>query len=302
VGRADAPEVGAGNRDAIYSALGLRQLPSIPSSGAYKNSAGVMENNPVTVARPLLDFPTGGGGKVAGPTAQAMDAAERFRAVIDAQEAGAWNLPVTANAVKGKNALVLDSRPAGETITGRQPSLQEMRALASAANNTGYGVTATNRGVSVFPFNPSATPADLRKFEKAVGPQLAAAFPGARSEKALMSSGYVPGLGRFDDDFNFIPTAPFSGEATMSLLSDLSRLNPAVSRNLSESEGVRNIIRQKIERDAALPGPRRDIQNTRNFFAEADWSKVVDAIRKGATPAAALAAAGYSASSLAADE
>jgi hypothetical protein len=102
--------VGAGNRDALYSAIGFRQLPSVPSAGAYTNAAGAIEHNPVTIARPLLDFPTGGTGQVADPTQAVMSATERFRAVMDAQEAGAWNLPNTMNAVKNKNALLLDSR------------------------------------------------------------------------------------------------------------------------------------------------------------------------------------------------
>lgn len=297
----DAPSVGAGNQDAIYSAMGLRQLPSISSSGAYRNSAGVMENNPVTVARPMLDFPTGGGGRVAPLTQDAMSAAERYRAVIDAQEAGAWNLPVSADSVKGKNALVMDTRTTDAT-TGRQPTLQEMQALSQAVDGTGYGVTATSRGVSVFPYNPDATSADLRKFEKAKGAQLEAAFPGATREKSLMSSGYVPGIGRLDGEGNIIPSAPYSGEATMGLLSNFAKLPPNVARNISESEQLRGIIRQKIARDGGLLGARGDIQNTRNFLAEADWNRAVDMIRKGAAPAAALSALGYSASSLAADE
>jgi len=298
---ADAPGVGAGNQDAIYSAMGLRQLPSIPSSGAYRNSQGVMENNPVTVARPMLDFPTGGGGRVAELTREAMNAAERYRAVIDAQEAGAWNLPVTANAVKGKNAMVLDSRAADAT-TGRQPTLQEMQALTKAVDDSGYGVTATSRGVSVFPYDLESTPADLRKFMKARGAQLEEAFPGASAQNALMSSGYVPGIGKFDAAGNIVPTAPYSGEATMGLLSNFAQLPPSVARNLSESEQLRGIIRQKVARDGGLLGARGDIQNTRNFLADADWNRAVDMIRKGAAPAAALSALGYSASSLAADE
>jgi len=48
-----------------------------------------------------------------------------------------------------------------------------------------------------------------------------------------------------------------------------------------------------------MQGARKDIQNTRNFFAEEDWPKVVELLRKGASPAAALAALGYSLNSLA---
>jgi len=68
---------------------------------------------------------------------------------------------------------------------------------------------------------------------------------------------------------------------------------------LGESEDVRKALKGKIKRDAALPNARADIQETRRFFSEADWPKAVALIRQGYTPAAALAALGYSASSMA---
>ena len=43
--------VGAGNRDAIHYAMGLRQLPSQQGVGVYKNTAGQVENNPNTVGQ-----------------------------------------------------------------------------------------------------------------------------------------------------------------------------------------------------------------------------------------------------------
>ena len=72
-----------------------------------------------------------------------------------------------------------------------------------------------------------------------------------------------------------------------------------LSMNLGESEGVRNAIKRKIKRDVGAPTTRGDIQETRRFFAEADWPKAVQMIRDGMAPAAALAALGYSASSMA---
>jgi hypothetical protein len=62
---------------------------------------------------------------------------------------------------------------------------------------------------------------------------------------------------------------------------------------------VRAAIREKALRDAKMGGARGDIQETRRFFSEADWPRAVEMIRAGMTPAAALAALGYSASSMA---
>ena len=106
----DNPAVGAGNRDILYGAAGYRQLPSREASGLYINKLGGVETNPMTIARPLMDYPTGGGGLMAPESRKMADTLEQFRAFIDAQEAGAYNLPNTMAGVKGKNSMVLDAR------------------------------------------------------------------------------------------------------------------------------------------------------------------------------------------------
>lgn len=288
------------NIDAIYSALGFRQLPTVNSTGAYIDSAGKLTTEPMRIARPLVDFPTGGGGGRMSPlTSDAMRLAERFRAVSDAQEAGAFNLPNTLSATKGKNSFVVDTRPVGETITGVQPTAEQLRALGVAFDPSLFGVTATNRGALVFPYDSTMPANAASRAARKASAQVEAAFPGAKVVPAVADTGYVPGIGKFDAAGNVVPTAPFSGEATMGLLSDAAKLPPTVARNLSESEEVRNILREKIARDAQMPGARTDIQNTRNFLAEADWNRAVEMIRKGMTPAAAISALGYSVSSLA---
>jgi hypothetical protein len=297
------PEVGAGNRDVIYSALGHRQLPTIEASGAYlPEGASKYEMQPVKIARPLLDFPTGGEGLIAPETKQLMDFSERFRALNDAQEAFGYNLPNTMGDVTGKNALVLDTRKLNpnrnlDPATGVQPSTEQMGALTAALEDTGYGIAPTSRGATIFPFDPSATTKDVNKLLKSKGKELEGIYP-SEIEASLNSSGYGPGVGKYTPE-GFTATEPFSGQATKGLLKEASYLPQSAVQNLSESEFVRQAIKEKMRRDAALPGARADIQNTRKFFAEADWAKAVDLIRKGMTPTAALAALGYSASSMA---
>ncbi|CAB4126082.1 hypothetical protein UFOVP73_7 [uncultured Caudovirales phage] len=304
----DAPDVGAGNRDAIYRALGLRTLPTLESSGMYTNMQGVAENNNAYLARALADFPTGGGGGRISPlTSNALDFAERFRGVNDAQEAYAGNLPNTMNGVKAKNTMLLDTRAAnGSSISGVQPTSDQLQAINRELQRRGltndYGVSATNRGAVVFPFDPATKPADSNKvYSKAFKAKLAATMPDAEQVKGVASTVYGPAIGRWGPK-GVEPTAPFTGEATMGLLSAGAELPQTITRNIGESEEIRNILRQKIARDEGLPDMRRDIQNTRNFFAEADWPKAVELIRKGMAPAAALAALGYSASSMAGEQ
>lgn len=297
------PEVGAGNRDVIYSALGHRQLPTIEASGAYlPEGASAYEMQPVKIARPLLDFPTGGEGLIAPETKQLMDFSERFRALNDAQEAFGYNLPNTMGDVTGKNAAVLDTRRLNpnrnlDPATGVPPTADQMGALTAALGDTGYGIAPTSRGATIFPFDPNATTKDINKMLKDKRKELEGIYP-SDIETSLNSSGYGPGVGKYTPE-GFTASEPFSGQATKGLLKEASYLPQSAVQNLSESEYVRQAIKEKMRRDAALPGARADIQNTRQFFAEADWAKAVDLIRKGMSPTAALAALGYSASSMA---
>ena len=69
-------------------------------------------------------------------------------------------------------------------------------------------------------------------------------------------------------------------------------------------KGIRAQLREKYLRDLNRRNEmgsdyRGDIQNTRRFLAEANWPKAVELIRKGLSPAAAIAALGYSASAMA---
>lgn len=290
-------------KDALYSAIGLRQLPEVNSVGAYMNSAGTLETNPMTIARPLLDFPTGGGGGRVAPTrASLMDAVEQMRAAVDAQEAGAWNLPNTMGGIKGKNSAVIDSRgvKGGTATTGVQPTAEALAKANEMLGPSGYGVSATSRGVSIFPFSDQATPKDLNTMLKKHGPSLMDMFPG-ELQKGVSSSGYVPGIGKRTPE-GIVPTAPFSGEATAGLLEAMAKAPPEVARKLSESEGVRSIIKKIIARDASAGNARADIQEMRKFLSDADWNKAVEMIRSGAKPAAALAALGYSIESMAGEK
>lgn len=296
--------VGAGDRDILYSAAGFRQLPTIDSAGMYINSANVPENQPAKIARALVDYPTGGGREIAPATKDALSVIERFRALNDAQEAGGGNIPNTLASLSGKNAVLLDTG-AKAAEAGRQPTGGELSAVRDALGPLAerYGVSATNRGALVLPYKGADEPVkSLRDMDMAA---LEAAFPGSSAVKAGGTTVYVPGVGKYVGD-DIAPTAPYSGEATMGLLEEFAQNPQELAMNIGESEAVRNSLREKYMRDLnrknELGGDYRgDIQNTRRFFSEADWPKAVELIRKGLSPAAALAALGYSASSLAAE-
>jgi len=279
----DMPWVREG-RDVLYEAQGIPQRTD-EGVGAYINSAGDMEMNPVNVT----------GLSVAENFSPAdrerILATEKLRGVIDAQEAVAGNMPV------------LD--PSGNAMyfgMGRTPSAEEMEFFARQTPS-GFGTTATSGGALTFPFDPGASAEDVAGVLGPWSQSVQEIASDVRGVPVRNDMGfYEPAMGRFDENYEIVPTEPFSGQATMDVLSRFAGpdVDPQLARMLSSNEGVKDAILGKYYRDFEMPGVRGDIQNTRQFFANEDWSRVVDLIRKGVSPAAALAALGYSASSLAA--
>ena len=270
----DAPTVGAGNRDALYRAAGLRQQPTLEGVGQYTNSAGEVENNALHIARPLMDFSTDTAQQINPNTLKSMKAIEGMRGTIDAQEASAMNLPVTMGGRTGKSSMLLER--------GTLPNADELKALTAALRGTDHGVTPTNRGALVMNFGGK------------IPEGLEAAMPGSTPQKAAYEGIYEPGVSA--------ATHAGQGKATARTLGRFAAAPEALAKNIGESDEVRSLIRAKMARDEALGGGRADIQATRKFFSEADWPKAVEMMRKGMKPAAALAAMGYSLKGMAAEE
>ncbi len=303
----NAPTVGAGPRDPLYSALGFRQIPMRQGTGAYMNSLGQMENNPLSLSRPLVDFPTGGEGGISPSTLKAVELAENLRGIIDAQEASAAHLVNTMGGASGKNSVVLDTRHRNpdkllDPSAGVMPTKNELNSVLDLLDKHGlssdFGATATNRGITIFPYDAEGVDTrKLNKFLKVAGKDIQNVYPSI-PQKGVFSGVYTPGIGKWGEK-GIEPTLPYTGEATMNFLEKAAGAPHQLSMNLGESEGVRNAVKKKIERDVGAPTTRGDIQETRRFFAEADWPKAVQMIRDGMAPTAALAALGYSASSMA---
>lgn len=309
------PEVGSGLRDVLYGSLGMRQLPTIESSGMYRNARGELESNKMYMPRPLIDYPTGGVGKMSPLSYDVMDAVEHYRGLNDAQEAYAFNLPNTLLSAPNKSGILLETTgdmPIGEQLAkgSRQPTSDQLaeigRIVKSVDSKLGdFEVSATNRGAFVFPTSADATEKNAKKLLEKYGAQMADVL-GAEPVLAVPSAGYGPALGKWGDD-GIVPTEPYSGEATTAFLEKMARLPQKVALDISENEGQRAALRDKYMRDLQLRndqgvGYRGDIQNMRRFFAEADWPIAVELIRKGLSPAAAIAALGYSASAMAAEQ
>lgn len=288
-------------RNAIISALKLRQ---IPTEAGPKNTVGIwkeggkVENNPLELGMALVANPTG--KDVLGEDVkQGLTAAIKLQAALDAQTAGAGHILNTRSGAKGKNAVLVDTRPQGEPLNGVMANgdlLAELNAILESKH--GYTATASSKGIGIIPMNPSTPARKLKNVLKDVESILKREFPDANILKAKPDTIFTPGASKWQGD-DLVKTPEFSGEVTQAVLEEFAKSHPDVAKNISENEGVRRVIGNIVKRDEAYPSSREDIQNMRKFFRDADWNKVVELMRQGVPIGTALAVMGYSLSALA---
>ena len=275
----------APGRDKLYGALDMLQRPGVEGAGVYGT-----ERNVVNVARPMVDLTSGPAGRTIAPeTAGAMTEIERLRGAVDAQEAAAWHMPLAQSTRKA------GSKTHGFLTMPQQATPEQMEAIIGAAPE-GFFPSASSEGVMLFgPGNKSSQ--EVTALLRGATPGLERAA-GVAPERIGMESSYIPIFAR-----EGAPTPAGEGIVTSEILQGMAKQPPAVAQGLSESEAVRGAIAGKHQRDVleGIAGQpvREDIQQMRRFLSEADWSRAVDMIRKGMTPAAAVAALGYSLSGMA---
>ena len=317
--------VGAGDRDVLHSAAQFRTLPNQEHIGRYTNSAGNVENNLSNVSTALVDMKTGE-QSVSPNTMKVLEAIENQRGGLDAQEASAGHIVHTAKQipVSQQNAAILD--------TGRVPlnvdqidalslkldalrsnpkevaKFEKQRTLPSGVQKQWvptereFVVEALRDGTGLT-VSPSSRGALITDFNTAYDQPAVA----AESIKLARNAGLPIEPGKLESFY--LPHEYGQGTKTSSILQKYADLpegvSQTVSQNISESPDVRQVIKNQIARDSSpLYGgnAREDLQLMRKFFSEADWSKAVEMIKKGATPAAAVAALGYSLPSMAEEQ
>lgn len=288
---------GEKGHDPFYQ--GMYQRPVVDATGSYRNIAGELESNPVSIARPLVDLtPETPFGQAINPGAMKdVEASEGMRALIDAQEAGAAHLPNVAAVRKAgtKTSALIDN--GGKPLTAEQ-----LDAVNEIGKDFGLtDVTASDRGAVLANFGGEAKPltpkqvTDLRE-------RILKVLPDAKVDRAGLDSTYVPAMTRWDDEAgDMVPTTPGSGEATVQALRRYEE-TPRLAERQANNPELNAAIQARMARDELSGAPiREDLQRTREFFSEADWSRAVKLMKQGMSPAAAIASLGYSLSGMAAE-
>ena len=277
-------------RDVIYDAMGMYQRPTIPSTGVFQSAAGPLEINPAAAARPLSGLGGETGNRGIDQASRAMlTGGEGFRAYVDAQNMGAFSMPIKGQKAGASGSLELPSR--GPLSLAQIKELQRVGGEIGLPNLIDYG----ERSV-LTSFGDQPTVAQLGKNIKTRGQELSRIAAGQEGltgpvlppERVKLDTGMV------DYERQFARPEG-TGAATHLLMRTLKNENaPAIFAKLDKDPAVRAKVLERMNLDAehaAKTGQpvREDIQRAREIIARDGLTGLLRALRAGVPlPAAAL--------------
>lgn len=255
---------GDGGRDVLYDAQGAYVEPTKDTVGIFKN-----EFNEGQAANPLVSYSGPSGERVMEPASrQMMQGTEAFRAMMDAQDMGAWSAVIPGQKMSHSNAFLLN---------GPQDRGSVGNILTQAGDTSMPAVINQGEGRNILTNFPP--PEGISREQKK---EMLSAFPGA--EPVRLESGSV----------DYEPSWA-QGEGSEAVTREmLANLNPAQEAAFSKPE-VRQQVLAKFDRDqlvAAQTGQpvRKDLQTARQIFAAEGMAGLRAALGKGILPAAAMTA------------
>lgn len=267
-------------RDTLYAAQGAYTEPSVAATGVYGDP---VQFNPMQAARPLVAFSGPTGARVIDPASQQlMTGTEAFRAMMDAQDAGAWSIPLAGQKVGHNNAFEL-------TVPGGTPSREALAEIMGIGQGQGAGDLVHYGGprAVLTSFNPDAPLSGVGAKQAA---DMNAALGGrATATPTRLESGYV---GYGDEWRGGAPAGePAKQGSDMVTNEMLGRLNPAQEVALDKPE-VRAKVLERFDRDAKVAAERgdvtrEDLQRARKLFAEGGFKALRENLGKGLLPVAA---------------
>jgi len=225
---------------------GTYVLPTKQGTGAYVNSAGDLEMNPVDVARPMSGFdidPKTGRKEVAPDTRSVLDATSGVRGLLDMQEGVAWNKVIPSS--KGPKISF-------EANVGRMPSEGEMSKVAKLAKKHGVEIIAnTDSGLAFRHFGNQKTADTTKLLKGEFGQDLRKIFPEMKLETGTWAGDDSIIAGYFDLSKELASSNAGSGKATMKVLNSIEGLKktaPNAYDNLMNSTGVQIKAQKNLAR------------------------------------------------------
>jgi hypothetical protein len=287
-----------GDRDALYAGLGvpetgvnMRVRPSTEMQGAYMNPQGVLESNPGEVARPLVAFNAGDVKTVGNADRVILDAAEKVRAYLDAQNAGAWHKPFAGGKAGLSNSYFVPMERTANpeelaalrdafTTQGPVNVKGEMpRPLFSDVVDTGRGMTVTSFGDNV----PAWEKSPRKEIERILSKETPA--DAQKAQRVAVDSGYAGLEGLWPQG---------GGAVTRDVLQEINK-TPELRAAFNENPYIPQKALNNLERDKAWSqrwgATNQAIDNARKIIGEGPgWIDRLEAALKNGTVLPAIAA------------
>ena len=204
-------------RDPLYAGSRMYTLPTVHGPGAYVNQQGLLEVNPVQVARPLVSFKPGG-KDIAAPVQATVEATESVRGLLDFQEGSAANM-ILRNYGSSKEQVHL------AVDFGRLPTVSEVEKLAKVANKNGMDLASADYGVNLLNFAGEKRGDVVKQLREGLESEIQAIVPGAKIETGSYRGAYI------DRATEIAAKNMGKGKATKQTLAYLRKMKKEAPRN-----------------------------------------------------------------------
>jgi hypothetical protein len=231
-------------RDALWNELGMPTRYTNDTLGAYRNSIGNVEYNPLEIGRPMSGFGSNeAGNPVANPRmAAGLSMGQAARGLLDFQEGTPWNKFITHGAGPDKTSIHVG--------IGRNPTRQELDALMELGQKHGLDLTNTEGGVGFINWKKNQTTTSIGKDLRAgLLKEIKSILPDATVQRARFQGDYFD---LAEKGVNQLSKAnQGKGLATKEFFSTLNRLRneaPDFYNRILDSEVIAGKARANLER------------------------------------------------------
>ena len=265
-------------RDALWSELGMPTRYTNDTLGAYRNSAGNVEFNPLEIGRPMSGFGLNeAGNPVANPRmAAGLSMGQAARGLLDFQEGTPWNKFITHGAGPDKTSIHVG--------IGRNPTREELDALMQLGQKHGLDLTNTEGGVGFINFKDNQTTTSVGKDLKAgLLKEIKSILPDATVQRARFQGDYFDlaesGVNQLAKENQG------KGLATKKLfdnLSDLRDTAPDYYKRILDSESISAKARANLDRlmESGGKGQRPDYERLLKIVGEDGLRGLLDRVTK----------------------
>lgn len=267
-------------RDRLYSDLNMYVSPDQEQVGSYVNSAGKLENNPVTVSRPgggSFEFNEKGNPVLSKLMQRTMDTTQGLRGLMDFQEGSPYHKIVTHGG--GPDRTSLDIK------VGRPLTKEEMNKAYEVANKHGFDLANSENGISFLNRNDPAWGGDAtttsvgKQLKGGLSQDIQSMLPEAEINRGRLQGNYI------DLSKELSAENQGKGLATkkfMDLFNETQKHDTGYAEKLMNSSAIPDKARSNLARlqEYGGSGQRPDYERLLNILGEGGLRALMDRINK----------------------